>query len=422
MILLASLLNIGEAGEFVTLNGDVKSFFLVTDPIEHVFFPEGAYGQGYLDGRIQLRSDVSSQLKIEIHHAITAGTSMPITQLEEELIALGVDPSQMGDSSVVGASQTGVGLTAPEVVKLSWRGFEDDQYFSLQGRTDRALIKTSIGSTDVSVGRQAISFGHGMFFNPMDLVQPFSFATIDSEYKPGIDAVRIDQYFGMSSQLTGVVAYAGEWEKEGIIGVLNGNTTIGWTDVSLFLGMIRGDRVVGAGLATSLGPVGINGDITYTIPDAELEDASFVRTELGAMWRPLEKSTIMGELYYQSVGKSMPEEYLDFMGSERYARRELWLLGQAYGSLSWGQQLTSMTSGSIATIVNINDGSMMLMPSISVSVSDEVSLVGGGYMGIGEEPKNTTATELVLLGIEPKLNSEFGLMGTTGFVQLKAYF
>ena len=66
----------------------------------------------------------------------------------------------------------------------------------------------------------------------------------------------------MSSQLTGVVAYAGEWDKEGLVGVLNGNTTIGWTDVSVFLGMIRGDFVAGTGLATSIGAV----EFTVTLP------------------------------------------------------------------------------------------------------------------------------------------------------------
>lgn len=424
MIFLAFLLGTGEAGEILSVNGDIKSFFLLTDPVEHIFFPEGAYGQGFLDGRIKLRADFTDSVRVEFHHAVTAGTAVPKTQLEADLIELGIDISDMEGSSF-GMSQTGVGLTAPEVIELSWTGFEDDDNISLQGRTDRALIKVSLGSTDLSLGRQAISFGHGMFFNPMDLVQPFSIATIDAEYKPGIDAIRIDQYFGMASQITGVVAYAGasavEWEKEGLVGVLNGNTTIGWTDVSLFLGLVRGDVVVGTGLATSVGPVGINGDITYTIPEDSDED-HFIRTELGAMWRPFEDSTVTGEVYYQSLGKTDTADYLEFASSDRFARRELWLMGQTYGSLSWMQQITSMTSGSLASIVNINDSSFMLMPSLSISVSDEVSLVAGGYMGIGEEPKATSATELILLGIEPKLNSEFGLMGSTGFVQMKAYF
>ena len=417
MILLFSLLGIAEAEDTITLNADLKSFFLASDPIDHIFYPEGAYGQGYLDGRVKLRVDFSDSIRLEAHHALTAGTSAPKTQLEVDLEALGIDVSE-ADSSL-GSSQTGVGLTAPEVVELSWQAFEDDD-LSLQGRTDRLFIHASFGTTDIRLGRQAISFGHGMFFNPMDLVQPFSFATIDSEYKSGIDALRIDQYFGMSTQITGLVAYAGNWDKEGLIGVLNANTTVGWTDLSLFAGMVRSDMVLGTGLATSIGAVGLYGDLTYTLPDSEDEDA-FVRTEVGAMWQPFERSTVSGEVYYQSVGVSDAEDYLEFASSERFARRELWLMGQTYASVSWMQELTSITGGSFATIVNLNDQSLMLMPSVSVSVSDEVSLVAGGYIGIGDEPDAISATELMLF-VEPGLNSEFGMMGTTAFVQLKAYF
>lgn len=421
MILFLSLLGSGQAGEVgdaTTLNADLKSFFLASDPVDHIFFPSGTNGQGYLDGRLKLRVDFTNSLRFEAHHAITVGTPAPTTQLEEELVVLGFAASDM-DSSF-GSSQTGVGLTAPEVLALSWQAFEDDD-LSLQGRTDRFFVQASVGNTDIRLGRQAIAFGHGMFFNPMDLVQPFSFATIDSEYKPGIDALRIDQYFGMATQITGLVAYAGDWDKEGLVGVLNANTTIGWTDISLFTGLVCGDTVLGTGFASSIGAVGVHGDITYTLPDVEDED-SFVRAELGAMWRPFEDSTVSGEMYYQSVGASDPDDYLAFLSSDRYARQELWLMGQTYASVSWMQQITSIASGSLSTIVNLNDQSLMLMPSVSVSVSDEVSLVAGGYVGIGEAPDAISATEMFLLGVEPVLNSEFGMMGTTAFVQLKAYF
>ena len=126
-----SLLTIGEAseiGERILLNGDVKSFFLATEPIEHIFFPEGAYGQGFLDGRVKLRADITDSLRVEFHHAVTAGTPIPKTQLEMELTEMG-RYFRNGRSSFVASSQTGVGLTAPEVIELSWTGFEDDDFF-----------------------------------------------------------------------------------------------------------------------------------------------------------------------------------------------------------------------------------------------------------------------------------------------------
>ena len=80
MILLFSLLGSAEAEDIITLNADLKSFFLASDPIDHIFYPEGAYGQGYLDGRVKLRVDFSDSIRLEAHHALTAGTSAPKTQ------------------------------------------------------------------------------------------------------------------------------------------------------------------------------------------------------------------------------------------------------------------------------------------------------------------------------------------------------
>ena len=62
------------------------------------------------------------------------------------------------------------------------------QIFSYRVERTRLYIKGSIGPVDLQIGRQPISFGNGFVFSPLDLVQPFSFATIDNEYKPGIDA------------------------------------------------------------------------------------------------------------------------------------------------------------------------------------------------------------------------------------------
>ena len=154
-------------------------------------------------------------------------------------------------------------------------------------------IKGSIGPVDLQIGRQPISFGNGFVFSPLDLVQPFSFATIDNEYKPGIDAVRMDGYIGMSTRITAVAAYAGNWGLDGMTYVLNGITTVGWTDISVFLGKVRSDNVLGLGVVSSIGPVGLHSDLSYTIPDNEEEDP-FLRGVVGAMYKPFEKSTLCG--------------------------------------------------------------------------------------------------------------------------------
>src|SRR5690606_33009553 len=112
-----------------------------------------------------------------------------------------------GAAVALPGSGAGVGLTAPELVDLTWELEEDAAV--LRGRTDRLWVRGTFGRTDVTVGRQPVSFGTGVLFTPLDLVAPFHPATIDQEYKPGVDAARVDTYLGVAGALTAVAAWAG---------------------------------------------------------------------------------------------------------------------------------------------------------------------------------------------------------------------
>ena len=415
MNLLWSCLSVALAEESsVQWNADVKTFFVTVHPYEHILMPPSDTAQAFVDGRLKLDWTLSDAISIEAHHVITAGTPQYQTQLQIELAQMGVEMEGAATTMM-----TGVGLQAPEAVELSWR-MEDADLF-LQGRTDRLFAQATVGQSTIRLGRQAISFGHGMVFNPMDLVQPFSIATIDNEYKAGIDALRVERYFGMTGQITGVVAYAGSWDVDGLTAVLNANGTFGWTDISLFGGMVRSDRVIGTGVASSIGAVGLHSDVTLTVPDSDEED-SFVRLTTGAFWRPFDTSSVTMEYYYQSLGVDSAEEYLDFAQSARYARGELWVMGQHYLSLAWAQEITALSSGNIALIGNVVDASMLVSPSLSISVSDDVQLVAGGFVGVGDRPETTSVTEVLLNPDALQVGSEFGMMPGSGFVQMRSYF
>ena len=56
-------------------------------------------------------------------------------------------------------------------------------------RLDRLWLGYTSEKTVVRVGRQALSWGHGLAYAPMDLVNPFDPASIDTEYKSGDDMV-----------------------------------------------------------------------------------------------------------------------------------------------------------------------------------------------------------------------------------------
>jgi len=53
---------------------------------------------------------------------------------------------------------------------------------------DRGSIKYSADQWVIKIGRQALTWGNGVVFHPMDLFNPFSPNAKDTSYKPGIDA------------------------------------------------------------------------------------------------------------------------------------------------------------------------------------------------------------------------------------------
>ena len=144
---------------------------------------------------------------------------------------------------------------------------------------------------------------------PMDLVNPFFPTTVDQEYKPGVDAVTVDLFFGTSTKLSVVSAYthdvelvdAEEWAIDGMVYALYAQHTLGRHDVGLLLGEVRGDEVLGLTVATYAGPVGIHSDVTYTVPSDSDDEEPFFRGVVGGMWTATEDLTVTAEAYHQGL-------------------------------------------------------------------------------------------------------------------------
>jgi len=388
--------------EVVQLHGDVKTFFTATFPYDSPILPDDPTGQGVADGRLKLRIDATDDLRFEVHHATTAITASSLAGL--------------------GGASTGVGLQAPEVVDLSWVAFDED--LTLRGRVDRLSARLTQGPLTMTVGRQPVSFGAGLAFTPLDLVNPFTPAVIDQEYKPGVDAARVDAYAGMS-QLTLVGAYAGDWSLPGTVLAAYGQTTVGVTDLGLFLGAVRGDGVIGTSVVTSVGPIGLHSDLSFTL--REEGGDPFVRGVVGSLWRPGPDTTLGAEVYVQTLGGADPADYLTVAEDRRFGRSELWLFGRTYGSVTASHLLTPLVTLGGAIIMNVEDGSAFVAPTLGWSVANNTELGFGGFAGLGRRPTVQTQAFTGPYGTPvevdvPELKSEFGTYPAVAFLQLKTYF
>lgn len=410
-LLLALLTSTAQAADVwegerldVDLGGDVKTFTLATFPYDHVLMPEDPYGQGVADGRAKLDIRAFGVLRLTAHHAITVWAP--------------------NSTAGTGLTQSGVGLSAPEAVDLTWEATdEDNEDLRVRGRTDRLVLSASLPHVDLSLGRQPVTFGKALMFTPMDLVTTFSPGVIDSEYKPGVDAARVDVYWGMAGQATVVAAYAGDWDPEGMIYAAYAQGTVGVWDIGGFAGYVREDWVFGATTAGSIFALGVRAEATVTLPPGEDEDP-FVRAVVGADWLPHERVSLSAELYVQSIGAAEPSGYLDLYATERFARGELWAAGRWYLGLAGSFEIAPTLHASVAVIDNLADPSAMVAPGLAWSISDDAELGAGLYFGMGRRPKDITLEDLLTDpdAISGAVQSEYGLIPTTGYLQLRAYF
>lgn len=388
-----------------TLHGDLKTFALgVFVDGDDTVVPTGAppavagFGQGVGDFRLKAAL-AGERWRVDVHHALSMVAS--------------------SGGSLLGTS-TGVALTAPELVDLTWQP-DLGSGLLLRGRVDRLMVSFTPEHLAVTLGRQPISFGTGLVFAPLDLVNPFSPATIDSEYKPGVDAARVDVFAGTAGRVSAVAAWAGALpltdsdaepvDLGDVVIAANGQGTVGVTDIQGFVGLVRGDQVLGAAVASSVGPIGVHGDVTFTNPGEEATEASpFVRAVVGGEGRPTTTTTIAVELYLQTLGGAEPAEYGLGILNPRFLRGELWLLGRYYGALTVSQEITPLLSGTASVIANLGDPSALLVPAVAYSLGDEATIGAGGYVSLGARRN----------GIVPQ--SEFGLYPSAAFVRMSGYF
>lgn len=423
------------------LHGDLKTFFVASAPrpwfglsadtaalldamglsedeaLEYYGLAAEPSAQGVASGRLK-GALTGGGLRLDVHWAFAAQTAG-------------------ADTGVVGLG-TGVGLAAPELIDLTWN--PDAGELRLQHRIDRLALAAKLPGVDLTVGRQPISFGVGRFFTPLDLVNPFHPATIDTEYKPGVDALRVDAYAGVSSRLTLSAAWAGapltgKDQRQPTQPVLDdlvlaaaGQVTVGVTDLLGFAGDVHGEPVVGLGAVSAVGPVGVHAEATLTLP---ADEDPFVRAVAGADGRPTTTTSLAGEVYVQSFGATDPADYLATLTSPRAARGEIWQMGQLYAALAVAQELTPLIYANASIISNLRDPSALLVLGGAWSVADNADVGFGSYWGLGQPPETVEisldpATLLPVLPSDATINrsvqSEFGLYPTTAYIQMRAYF
>jgi hypothetical protein len=291
---------------------------------------------------------------------------------------------------------------------------EDSGKKAVVQRLDRLSLGYSADSEVVRFGRQAISWGNGMVFTPMDVFNPFDPAAVDKEYKTGDDMLYGQYLFGNGNDLQGVGIVRrnplnGQTESDQSSLAVKYHGFAGFNEYDLLAASHYGDNILGIGGILSVGGSIWRGDLTWT--DTAKESVVSAVASISYSW-VLGGRNWSGVLEYYHNGFGQPGG--DYSGQDlaqnlellkRLERGELFTLGRDYVVASATVEMTPLFLLIPNVFVNLGDPSGLLQVigqydwkqdlQVLAAVNIPLGPDGSEYGGIdGPQPGTFLSTDI----------------------------
>ena len=260
---------------------------------------------------------------------------------------------------------------------------------------DRLYIGHSSEHLVVKLGRQALSWGNGLVFKPMDLFDPFAPNAIDTSYKPGIDMGYAQWLFNDGSDLAALVVPRRD-PSSGHVESSESSSAAKWhifqqsLQSDLMLAHDYGDTVAAAALSGPWGDALWRFEWVPTFFDnGGQRDSAIFNLENAWTWGNRNVSGYV-EYFRNGFGVGGRDYTLEQLPSylvKRLARGQVFNTGRDY--LAGGVRITWSPLLQIdpLLIYNLNDQSVLLFVHGDYSLSQNLSLDLGINIGFG--PKGT---------------------------------
>jgi len=326
-----------------------------------------------------------------------SGTGRWSFDADYQLLALNGDSVELGRAIPGGTNIFFPGLPNDErrLFNLS-DVIEDDGKTAVLHRLDRLGVAYASEKAVARFGRQALSWGNGLFYAPMDLVNPFDPAAVDREYKSGDDMLYLQYLRDNGHDVQGAYVVrrdllTGDVESDRSTFTVKYHGFLGEAEYDLLLAEHYGDTVVGIGAGKDVGGTVLRGDLVVTRGD----DDTTVQlvTNLTYSWNWFDRN-MSGAIEYFFNGFGQPSGAYDStsLGSnpdliDRVARGELFSIGRHYIAGSVLIEMTPLWSVTPTALVNVSDPSGLFQLVSNYSLSDNMVLLGSINVPLG--PKGT---------------------------------
>ena len=295
---------------------------------------------------------------------------------------------------------------------------------ALLHRLDRLWLGYSSEKAVIRFGRQALSWGNGLFYAPMDLVNPFDPATIDTEYKAGDDMLYVQYLRDSGDDVQGAAvirrdALSGDVDTDVATYALKYHGFAGEIEYDVLVAESYAETVLGLGFGRSIGGAHWGSDLVITDTDSDTV-FQFV-TNLSYSWT-LRGRNMSGALEYHYNGFGVSGGRYDPLGLAqepgllaRIARGQMFTLGRHYLAGSVMIEMTPLWTVTPVLLANVGDPSALLQITTNYSLGDNRVLLGSINLPIGAD-----GTEFG--GIDSGLPDLYFSTGPGLFAQFAWYF
>lgn len=251
-------------------------------------------------------------------------------------------------------------------------------------RLDRFSVGHGSARQTLRFGRQAVSWGNGLVFQPLDFVNPFSPVAIDKEYKTGDDMLYGQWLVGEKDDVQAILLPRRDPDTHDVESnqstyAVKFRARLAGIDFDLLASRHFSENLAGVGIVKSIGGAVWRLDASFTDLDNGDSAASLV-TNLDYSWTWGGKN-VYGYLEYfrNGVGETDRANYAvpnpDL--SARIARGELFTLARDYAALGLQVEFTPLFNLYTNLIANLNDGSKFLQLRGVYDWQQDVQLMAG---------------------------------------------
>lgn len=329
--------------------------------------------------------------------------------------------SERAVSQPVGAILGGLTPGGGEYLTLQWT-IEESDHWLWSHRFDRLSLNFApTDPVEVTVGRQTISWATTLFLTPADPFVPFDPADPFREYRAGVDALRIQIYPGPLSDLELVVRPMDSADGETFTLLTRGRSVWRTWEFSLWAGVLHDEPAGALGFSGALGATALRGELSLR----EERQNPAVRGTIGIdrLYSLFTRDLyLVLEYQHDDFGASRASELLDVVLSGPFTRGEMQVLGRDEVAGQASYQVHPLLNASLLALWNLNDLSVLIAPGGSYSISNEVTLQAGAYLGLGNDISDTSETPMPPSYPGPELPSEYGITPTTVWLSVTAFF